>query len=269
MLLFFFSVHKKMTNTRGYDFWRINDVLTNSRWRWIDRSCEAGCVQERGEGNTKQYTFVLGTAKLNYMSKCAYETGWQTKENSLALEPLQIWGLSGHGRPFNHSAGRDPSPLACIMQIWGLTGHGQPFNHLAGRDPSPWACIIPSASPLSFFSPTAPWGPGSLVGLQGRQRPAGFFGPMTMVTFRNGLCSGHSQRCCRVPLYWGFLDWMGRNQRKFPTDCLYTPASKRRVRFWVESVAQDDCKPKKPHLFHGSSLYPQSQEIILLTEKAY
>lgn len=53
-----------------------------------DRSCEAGCVQERVEGNTKQYTFVLGTAKLHDMSKCAYETGWRTKKNGLAMEPL-------------------------------------------------------------------------------------------------------------------------------------------------------------------------------------
>lgn len=122
---------------------------------------------------------------------------------------------------------------------------------------------------MQFARHRSPWGSGSLVGLQGPKWSAGFFVAMTMVPFRSDLCGGHSQRCCWVPPLWEFLNWMGRNRRKFPTDCLYSPASKRRVGFWVENVAQDNCKPKKPHLFHGLSLYPQSQEIILLTEKAY
>lgn len=110
----------------------------------------------------------------------------------------------------------------------------------------------------------------SLLGLPSPQgQLAGFSGAMTMGTFRNALHGGHCWRCHWVPPYLGFPSWVDRKQRKFPADCLYSPASKRRVRFGVENVAQDECKPKKPHLFHGSSLYPQSREIILLTEKTY
>lgn len=221
-------------NTSTYYFRKINNGLKNRRWRWFDRSW-AVCVQKRNKGSTEQYT-KIGHSK-NYVTwVSAREAKWWKKENNLAKEPIWMWGLSG------------PSTTQ------------QAETHL---------CWHVQSLSLGFGQPHSLWGPGSLAGLQGCQQSAGFFRATTMVTFRNGLCGSCSHRCCWVPPHGEFLNRMGRNQGKFLTDCLYSPASKHRVRFWVENVAQDNCKPKKPHLFHGSSLYPQSQEIILLTEKAY
>lgn len=66
----FFFWHKRKTNTRAYDFWRII-VLTISRWGWIDR----GCVQKSG---------TLGTMHIYNTNKCMSEGGWWIKWHSYA-----------------------------------------------------------------------------------------------------------------------------------------------------------------------------------------
>lgn len=237
----FFPVHNRMTNTKGYGFQKIYNVLANSWWRGIERNCGVGwCKHKQGE---HQAIHICLAHSKSYMSEYGHEAGWWTEENNFVKELIRMWGLSGAW-----AALQPPSRQRSIS-----------------ADMMSWHACVPSG----FAQPHSPRGPGSLAWLQGSQQFAGFFGAMAVVTFRNGLHGGHCWRCHRVPPYQGFLNRMGRNQRKFPTDCLYSPASKRRVRFGVENVAQDECKPKKPHLFHGSSLYPQSQEIILLTEKTY
>lgn len=218
-----------MTNTRGYHFWKINNVLANSWWRGIDRNCGAGWCRDK-QRKHQAIHICLGHSK-NDMSKYGCEAGWRIKENNFVKELIRMWTLSGAWAALQPPV-RQRSISADMM--YGLC-------------PS---CVCPAPQPWRA------WLPGTASG-----KPA-----VCRLLWSHDY--GDFQKWCAW-WYQGFLNWMGRNQRKFPTDCLYSPASKCRVRFGVENVAQDECKPKKPHLFHGSSLYPQSREIILLTEKTY
>lgn len=227
-----------MTNTRENHFWKINNVLANSWWRGIDMNCGAGwCRDKQREA---QAIHICLVHSKQYMNEYACEAGWWTKDSQFAKELIRMWDLSGAWASLQPPSGQ--KSISADM-MYGLC-------------PS-WVCPAPL--------PWRAWLPGMASGKPAVCRllwshDCGDFQKWSV---------WWSWRCHWVPPYPGFLSQVGRNQRKFPTDCLYSPASKRRVRFGVENVAQDECKPKKPHLFHGSSLYPQSQEIILLTEKTY
>jgi len=85
-----------MTNTRGYHFWRINNVLTNSRWRWIDRSSDAGCVQKRREN--RAIHICLRDCK-NYMTQISVHMtqGGEQKRRALQNNQYECGVWVGHG----------------------------------------------------------------------------------------------------------------------------------------------------------------------------
>lgn len=163
-------------------------------------------------------------------------SGW-TKRITLERDRYECGVWQVHGQPFNHSEGK--RPISASMYDLHLS----------------WVC--------SVTQPPRAWHPGRTSG-----------SPLVcriLWSHDHGDFKKWSSQSSQPEVLLGTsllrISELHGKKLEEVSDCLYCPVSKCRVRFWVENVAQDYCKPKKPHLFHGSSLYPQSQEIILLTEK--
>lgn len=136
--IIFFPVHNRMTNIRGYHFWKINNVLANSWWRGIDRNWWAGwCRDKQGE---HQAMHICHAHSKKYMSEYAREAGWWRKENNFVRELIWMWALSGAW-----AALQPPSRQRSIsdMTLYGLC-------------PS-WVCPAPKGSWQASLEPWL-WG---------------------------------------------------------------------------------------------------------------